>query len=40
MGIFCGGVGSICARFANFDVLALGCEISGKDASLALLFQR
>ena len=41
LGIFRGSVRSICGRFASFDLLARGCELTEEGiASLALLFQR
>ena len=41
LGIFRGSVRSICGRFASFDLLARGCEITDEGiTSLALLFQR
>ena len=41
LGIFRGSVRSICGRFASFDLLARGCELTGEGvATLALLFQR
>ena len=39
LGIFRGSVRSICGRFASFDLLARGCELTDEGiASLALLF--
>ena len=39
--IFRGSVRSICGRFASFDLLARGCELTDEGGtSLALLFQR
>ena len=41
LGIFRGSVRSICGRFASFDLLARGCELTDEGiATLALLFQR
>ena len=41
LGIFCGSVRSIYGRFASFDLLARGYEITEEGiASLPLLFQR
>ena len=41
LGIFRGSVRSICGRFASFDLLARGCELTDEGiTSLALLFQR
>ena len=41
LGIFRGSVRRICGRFASFDLLARGCELTDEGlATLALLFQR